>query len=75
MAAEHLIYFYLVAGLGVIGVLALFEEHRRRSFEPPRDLDQVFRCHECGQVYTDDAGVDRSRCPGCGRTNHPFGFR
>lgn len=75
MAAEKLIFAYMMIGLGLIGALALFEEHRRRAFEPPRDPDEVFRCGDCGLVYTDDAGVERSRCPGCGKTNHPFGFR
>lgn len=75
MPAENLIYAYMIVGLGLIGALALFEEHRRRTFEPPRDPDEVFRCRDCGLVFTDDPGVERSRCPGCGKTNHPFGFR
>jgi len=75
MNAEHLIFLYVMAGLAVFGGLALFEEYRRRSFDPPRDPDQVFRCQQCGLVYTDDPDVERSRCPGCGRTNEAYDFR
>ncbi len=75
MRAEHLIWAYVVGALSIIGALALFEEYRRRSFNPPRAPDVVFRCRQCALVYTDDPGVERSRCPGCGRTNEPYDFR
>ena len=75
MDGERLILLYVEAGLTLVGGLALWWEHRRRSFEPARDPDQVFRCTPCGLVYTDDPGVERSRCPACGRTNEPFRFR
>ena len=75
MRAEHLIWLYVVLGAGSIGALALFEEYRRRSFNPPRAPDLVFRCSQCSLVYTDDPGVERSRCPGCGLTNEPYDFR
>lgn len=75
MTPESLILVYVLAGLAVVGGLSLWGEHRRRSFEPARDPDQVFRCDRCSLVYTDDPEVERSRCPGCGRTNEPFRFR
>ena len=41
-------------------------EIRRRGFETGRTSDRVFRCEKCGFMYTDDPGVDSSRCPQCG---------
>ena len=69
MRAEHLIFLYVVLGLAIFAGLALFEERRRRSFEPSRDPDQVFRCQQCSLVYTDDPEVERSRCPACGNVS------
>lgn len=74
MNLEILLTVYVMGVGGVIAVLALLDEIRRRSFNPPRDPDRIFRCDNCGWVYTDDPRVDRSRCPGCGRTNDPFHF-
>lgn len=36
--------------------------------------DRIFRCDRCGQVYTDDPDVDRSRCSQCGKLNEPIVF-
>jgi rubrerythrin len=74
VTAETLILGYVIAVGGAIGGLALYEEFRRRSFDPATRPDHVFRCDRCGAVYTDDPTVDRSRCPGCGRTNEPYHF-
>ena len=74
MPVETLIFLYVMLGLGGIGGLAFLNEIRRRGFETGRTSDRVFRCAKCGFVYTDDAGVDRSRCPQCGRTNDAFAF-
>lgn len=74
MAVELLILFYVLAILAAIGAHALVNEIQRRSFETGRSADRVFRCEKCGFVYTDDPGVDRSRCPQCGRTNDAFEF-
>jgi len=72
--AEILILLYAMVLLAVIGALALHNELRRRGFETGRTTDRVFRCEKCGFVYTDDPGVDRSRCPQCGRTNDAYEF-
>lgn len=74
MNAETLIFGYLLVLLGLVGAAALYDEFRRRSFEPARDPDRIFRCERCAFVYTDDPDVDRSRCPQCGRTNEPVKF-
>lgn len=74
MAVELLILFYVLAILAAIGAHALVNEIQRRGFETGRSADRVFRCEKCGFVYTDDPGVDRSRCPQCGRTNDAFEF-
>lgn len=74
MSAEGLMTAYLLGLGGLIGLLALMDEIRRRAFNPPREPDRIFRCGDCGWVYTDDPPVERSRCPGCGKTNEPFRF-
>jgi rubrerythrin len=74
MITEKLLTLYLLAVGGLIGSLAILDEVRRRAFNPPREPDRIFRCLDCGWVYTDDPGVERSRCPGCGRTNEPFRY-
>jgi rubrerythrin len=72
--AETLMTAYVLGVGGFITFLAVMDEIQRRSFNPPRAPDRIFRCDNCSWVYTDDPQVDRSRCPGCGRTNEPFHF-
>ena len=74
MSPELIIYWWTFGALGLFGLGTLWEEYRQRTFEPARDADTIFRCEKCAAVYTDDPEVERSRCPGCGRTNHPVEF-
>lgn len=74
MSSTALIFAYVVALLGALAALVWLSERQRRRFEPKPSNDQVFRCAGCGFVYTDDADVDRSRCPQCRRANEAFRF-
>lgn len=74
MSASSLILGYVTLLLAALAILAFYTERRRRRFEPERSQDRVFRCGGCNSVYTDDADVDRSRCPQCGRTNEAIVF-
>ena len=74
MSPELLIYGWTFGGLAALGILAIWDEHRRRGFEPARQPDTIFKCEKCGAVYTDDPAVERSRCPHCGQTNRPVEF-
>ena len=74
MTPDALILGYLVSLLAGLSALALYYERRRRRFEPAASEDRVFRCVQCALVYTDDADVDRSRCPQCGVTNDSINF-
>lgn len=74
MSPDTLIFGYVVLTLGTLAVFGLYHEHQRRRFEPMPTRDEVFRCEQCGFVYTDDEDVDLSRCPQCGRTNGPVEF-
>jgi uncharacterized paraquat-inducible protein A len=74
MTTGELLLLYVTAPLAGIAVLAVWREFRRRQFGPAAAEDNVFRCVGCGCVYTDDADVDRSRCPQCGMTNDAFRF-
>ncbi len=74
MNVSHLIFIYVGLMLGALVVLDIFSELQRRRFGPTRTDDRIFRCKNCGYVYTDDPDVDRSRCTQCGKLNEPIVF-
>lgn len=74
MRIDQILLIYVLSTLGVIALLALISEWRRRSFNPKPSEDRIFRCHDCHYVYTDDPDVDRSRCPQCGCFNDAVRF-
>ena len=76
MAPYQFIQLFLVVLLLAITLLARYTRRRRSVFEPGPVRDRVFRCadEECGLVYTDDADVEPSRCPQCGRMNESVRF-
>ncbi|HEY3761833.1 MAG TPA: hypothetical protein VGN23_08795 [Verrucomicrobiae bacterium] len=74
MNVQSLIITYVTLALGALIGLWIFSEMRRRRFGPTYSDDRVFRCKNCGYVYTDDPDVDRSRCSQCGRLNEPIEF-
>ncbi|HAV63003.1 MAG TPA: hypothetical protein DCY13_11635 [Verrucomicrobiales bacterium] len=74
MQVEAIMLLYLLLTLGGVTLLALYTAHRQRRFAPTQSEDSIFRCVDCGAVYTDDADVDLSRCPQCGRMNDPIRF-
>lgn len=74
MSIPALIFFYVAALLGGLCSLGIYSEMRRRRFGPAHPEDRIFRCKNCGYVYTDDPDVDRSRCTQCGKLNEPIVF-
>jgi rubrerythrin len=74
MATEKLIAAYVALLLGALFLMSLYYERRQKRFGPTPSEDHIFRCDRCGSVYTDDADVDRSRCPQCGRLNEAIQF-
>jgi len=74
MSIPALIVIYVTLALGGLLGLWIFSEMRRRRFGPTHSDDRIFRCKNCGYVYTDDADVDRSRCIQCGKLNEPIEF-
>jgi len=74
MPTDTLILAYVAVLLAALSAVALYQEHRRRRFEPAFSKDSVFRCDKCAFVYTDDPDVDLSRCPQCGKSNQPVKF-
>jgi len=74
MSVPALIFIYVAVLLGALGGWAIYAEMRRRRFGPTRTEDRIFRCKNCGYVYTDDPDVDRSRCVQCGKLNEPIVF-
>jgi rubrerythrin len=74
MSMDQLIFVYVATLLAALSAVAIYSELRRKRFEPTPSEDHIFRCEECAFVYTDDADVDRSRCPQCGKMNEVFSF-
>jgi len=74
MQPDTLLFWHLALLLGGLAAVGLYYERRERQFGPLRSPDSVFRCANCGFVYTDDPDVDRSRCPQCGKTNEACTF-
>jgi rubrerythrin len=74
MPIETLLADYVFLLLAALSCLALYSEHRQRRFGPSPSDDHIFRCENCGFVYTDDPDVDRSRCSQCGRVNEAIKF-
>ena len=74
MTTPALILAYVVGLLAALLGLGIYSEMRRRRFKPAPSEDRIFRCVDCGYVYTDDPDVDRSRCAQCGKLNEPIEF-
>jgi rubrerythrin len=74
MTTDQLIFLYVASLLAALSAVVIYSELRRKRFEPEPSEDHIFRCEDCAFVYTDDADVDRSRCPQCGKTNEMFSF-
>jgi rubrerythrin len=74
MNPDQLLLLYLVVTMGLLTLVVIQQELRRRRFEPRLTEDRIFRCHKCSFVYTDDPDVDLSRCPQCGEMNEEFKF-
>lgn len=74
MNISLLLIIYVALALGILCAVGILSELRRRRFGPAHPEDRVFRCKNCGLVYTDDADVDRSRCAQCGKLNEPVVF-
>ena len=76
MVPHRFILLFLLVLLLAITMLARRTRRRRSVFQPGPVRDRVFRCagEECELVYTDDADVETSRCPQCGRMNESVRF-
>jgi len=74
MSIPTLIFIYVSLGLGALVGLDIYSEMHRRRFGPSRAEDNIFRCKNCGYVYTDDPDVDWSRCVQCHKLNEPIRF-
>jgi rubrerythrin len=74
MSIPHLILAYLLAMLSALIAVVIYTEFRQRRFKPTPSQDRIFRCANCGYVYTDDPDVDRSRCIQCGQSNDAIQF-
>ena len=74
MTPDAMIFWYVVVCLAALSAVPLYYEQRQKSFGPTPSAYHIFRCEQCGYVYTDDPDVDRSRCQQCGTLNEAIKF-
>jgi Zn finger protein HypA/HybF involved in hydrogenase expression len=74
MTPSELIFAFLFMLLAGWAVVAFYTRRPESDFTIESSGDQVFRCEDCDYVYTDDADVERSLCPECGRMNNSVQF-
>lgn len=74
MTPGVLLITYSLALTGAILIVGLIDYRRNKKFDPASTPDHVFRCEQCGTVYTDDPDVECSRCPQCGMMNERIVF-
>jgi hypothetical protein len=55
--------------LAVLSLLVLYYNHRRYAWKPRRRKEKIYRCANCGRIYTDRRNVPLSTCPGCRQLN------
>ena len=74
MTPDAILFAYVAVLLAALSITAILSELRRRRFRPAPTVDHVFRCEQCGSLYTDDPDVERSRCSQCGTLNEAGHF-
>ena len=74
MLLHLIILVYFIVMVVVICGSGWYVDRQRRAFAADSPDDNIFRCHNCRYVYTDDPDVDFSRCPQCGKNNEVFEF-
>jgi len=74
MSAEKIIIAFTLVPLAAVFAYFFYSEKKRRQFLQPEIKEKVFRCVQCGLVYTDDNEVELSPCPKCGTSNEEFKF-
>ena len=74
MTINELLAGYVAGLLVTLSCIGIYYERRQKRFGPTPSADHIFRCEKCAFVYTDDADVDRSRCPQCGALNQAIRF-
>ncbi|MGC8743242.1 MAG: hypothetical protein ACP5T0_05120 [Verrucomicrobiia bacterium] len=74
MSAEKIIIAFTLVPLAMVFAYFFYSEKKRRQFLQPETKEKVFRCVQCGLVYTDDNEVELSPCPKCGASNEEFKF-
>ena len=68
-----IVFFYVIAFLGVLAVLWTLDERRRRRASR-RILQFRIRCAICGLEFEDRSAVPLPSCPRCGRPNERVGL-
>lgn len=71
--SDAILIFLLVLLIGW-GLVAFYFRRQGAGFNPEPSGDTIFECQACDRFYTDDADVERSLCPECGKMNSPVQF-
>jgi len=62
-------FLYIFFTAGILIVLWVVTEYRRRSFTQNQDSEFVWKCTICSHKYIDSVHKDLSQCPLCGSYN------
>ena len=74
MSSSNAIFIFLFVLLMGWVFAAFYLRRKDAGFNPESSGDTIFECQECDHFYTDDADVERSLCPECGKMNSPVQF-
>ncbi|MFA6141726.1 MAG: hypothetical protein WC738_00330 [Candidatus Omnitrophota bacterium] len=66
---SDLIFFYTLFSAVVILVFWIAGGYRRKRDVSSREVDYIWKCSVCSNVYVDSKYEDMSKCPLCGSYN------
>ena len=66
---SSLIFFYTLFSAIVILVVWIIGSYGRRNKIFSRDVDYIWKCQVCANIYVDSTYEDLSKCPLCGSFN------
>jgi len=64
-----LIFFYTLFSAIIILIVWIASGYRRRKIFSGRDVDYIWKCAVCSNIYVDSKYEDISKCPLCGSYN------
>lgn len=64
-----LIFFYTLFSAVILLIIWIVSAYRRRKSFSAREVDAIWKCAVCLNIYVDSKYEDISKCPLCGSYN------